>query len=209
MIHLPTPQRLIPWSPSVSLVLLVIFSLQCTPNRHQMNTHTSSKTVLDLVNKQTFASWQGLPDSCDFAFFQHHFEAGDAEKDFGLATIGTEFQSVYRKPIPKPEYASPSELYYGEDQIWKWDISFSEPNRTLITAIKKEWGDPDAVYPFSDGISSYSTGQWVYPGRGLALFCDPESSLTYRISLFAPCSQEQYEQLLQPNTSLREFPAED
>lgn len=161
------------------------------------------RDALVALQQHGVAAWRGLPTGC--APDELAPAIRDADPSPGMADLGLR-KAFFRSGILAPSGAPV--------QVW----STTDEREVLMLAIEAppflptgqsatdQLGDPDARLDTARGTVPLAASEWLYAGRGLAVFVDPDSDAVWRTTLFRPCTPAEYEDEFRVELRERRFP---
>jgi hypothetical protein len=161
------------------------------------------RDALTALAQDGVEGWRGLPAGC--APDELAPAITDLDPSPGMADLG----------LRKAFFRSGTLAASGaEVQVWTTtderevpmiaiaDPSFLPTGRAAVDRL----GEPDARLDSARGTVPLAASEWVYAGRGLAVFVDPDTGAVWRVTLFRPCTLEEYEDELRVVLLERRFP---
>jgi hypothetical protein len=144
------------------------------------------RDALVALQQDGAAGWHGLPTGCA----PDELPITDLDPSPGMADLG----------LRKAFFRSGG-LDGAEAQVWTTTderevlmIAIAQP-RLLPTgpAALERLGEPEARLDSARGTVPLPGSEWVYAGRGLAVFVDPDGDAVWRVTLFRSSTLAEYE----------------
>ena len=142
------------------------------------------KTVLTVVSQEDYISWDGNIEELSLTMLKEQCIGELGERN---VLVGS--QSQYMKIYVCPSIGLNIGFGFLDEKPKKITIEFPNCSYNKIT---KEWGDPDIQLPYYYDILEVEKGEKVYLKKGLSFKLTPEETSVYEITLFAPCSEEDF-----------------
>jgi hypothetical protein len=155
--------------------------------------------ALDRLAREGVESWRGLPTGCA----PDELPITDLDPSPGMADLG----------LRKAFFRSGT-LNGAEVQVWTTTdeaevlmIAIAQP-RFLPTgpAALEQLGEPEARLDSARGTVPLPGSEWVYAGRGLAVFVDPDGDAIWRVTLFRSSTLAEYEEEFRVDLLERRLP---
>jgi hypothetical protein len=129
-------------------------------------------------------SWRGLPDELAWR---------DADSDTPAASmLGDAFEPADVVALDTPPSASGARGWLRDGHVVLVDVALdSERSPDVLTDVL---GEPARRLDVTYGLLHVPSGEWVYPGRGLAFVVD-HARVRHAMG-FRPCGEDEYEQRL-------------
>jgi len=75
-----------------------------------------------------------------------------------------------------------------------------------LSPLLDELGEPEARLDSYLGVFRIEASEWVYPGRGLTLYVNPENMVLLRVAGYVPTTLDEYERRLRIDLEARRLP---
>jgi hypothetical protein len=141
---------------------------------------SACRDALDTLFREGVESWRGLPTGCA----PDELGVTDLDPSPGMADLG----------LRKAFFRSGT-LDGAEVQVW----TTTDEREVLMIAIAHpsfavdRLGEPEARLDSARGTVPLPGSEWVYAGRGLAVFVDPDGDAVWRVTLFRSSTLAEYE----------------
>lgn len=164
------------------------------------NNEPCGQTIHQL-RARDFRSWRGLDERCTPDAFAAAL--GREGSNEGMRPLGSEAVEVTWWPAPCPGYGEPLEVQLAEGRVVRIDglrPSLDGGLPALLAAL----GEPAAKLAYHDNVVPIPDGEWVWPGRGLALYLSADHRFVRRVALFHATDLDRYLRRLRPNLRVYE-----
>ena len=169
-----------------------------------MNDNTQA--AIRVFAQRDFRDWQGLAPDTSLSDVAAVFSVGD-DLD-GAAKLGSERRAATWISTAADGYENGVRIWLDENSVLLLDGD-SPALTTELTAVLESIGEPDAKLDAYLGTFSIAESEWVYAGRGLTIYLDPEDLTLFRIVVYAPTSLDKYMESLRLNLQTRRLPLSD
>jgi len=148
----------------------------------------SCASALNTFAARDLANWTGLPESCSLTDVSRQFRSLD--DDVGLIRLGGTKREF--RIFAVPAYEHPVRVWSDGEKVLMLDVEY--PSFSAETpALLKQLGEPEAKLDYDWGTTRFEKSEWVYAGRGLALFLAPDSSRVFHLAAFSRTTLQGYE----------------
>jgi hypothetical protein len=168
---------------------------------HSANKRTCDEALRAFAARR-FADWRGLP-ACTLADIRRHFELLDDEPHPGQ--LGRRAASWTAMTVEG--YDEPVQLWFDEQHVLLLLAEY--PELPDWPALAKKLGEPAAKLDSHLSTLLIPGSEWVYPGRGISLFVNPENMALLRVAVYAPATLAEYEAGLRLRFKQRRLPDGD
>ncbi len=160
------------------------------------------KEAMDQFISRDFREWQGLPTDGTLTSFRNYF--ANFTDDIGEAPLGEEFYQFLAVSVDG--YAPPVRIWFSpqREEVVLLDAAYPELQPDLPSLLMA-LGEPAAKLDTYWGTLPISTGEWVYPRRGLTLFLSKDETI-FHLAVFVPTSLVYYRDHLRLSLRKRRRP---
>jgi hypothetical protein len=149
------------------------------------------------------ADWPGLPPGCSPAELAPAII--DLDPSPGMADLGMR-KAFFRSGVLAAS-GTPAQVWTTTDEREVLMVAVAGPSVVPTgRATLERLGEPDARLDNARGTVPLEACEWVYGGRGLAVFVDPDTDAVWRLTLFRPCPLAEYEDEFRVVLLERRFP---
>lgn len=164
---------------------------------------SSCRDALVALQQEAVAAWRGLPTGCapdELAPAIRNVDPSPGMADLGLR------KAFFRSGVLAASGA-PAQVWTttNEREVLMLAIE-APPFLATGQAAAEQLGEPDARLDSARGTVPLAASEWLYAGRGLAVFVDPDSDAVWRATLFRACTPEEYEDEFRVELRERRFP---
>lgn len=125
-----------------------------------------------------------VPQSCSVAAVAQALVALASAPD-AIGALGAKHVRVRWRAVDSGIAGNRLRLWHDGQLVLAIEIEAPRPIEGW-DALRRTLGEPEARMPYWDGVVENQTGQWVYPGRGLAVFTTLADTEIARVMAFAP-----------------------
>jgi hypothetical protein len=152
---------------------------------------TDCLAALTALERDGAGFWRGLPPACAaqaLAPALRDLDPSPAMADLGL-------RKAFHRTGRLAASGAPVQVWTTTDETEVLLLAF-EPAAFLATgaAALERLGEPELRLGNARGGARLAGSEWVYPGRGLAVFVDPDTDEAWRTTLFRACTPADYEE---------------
>jgi len=149
------------------------------------------------------ADWPGLPTGCSPDELAPAIT--DRDPSPGMADLGLR-KAFFRSGVLATSGA-PVQVWTTTDEREVLMVAVAGPSVVPTgRATLERLGEPDARLDNARGTVPLEACEWVYGARGLAVFVDPDTDAVWRLTLFRPCTLDEYEDEFRVVLRERRFP---
>jgi hypothetical protein len=146
--------------------------------------------ALAALERQGIEAWRGLPFGCPPDSLAPAIT--DLDPSPGMADLGLQ-KAFFRSGVLAAADAE-AQVWTTTDETEVLMVALANPPfLTTGAAALERLGEPDARLDSARGTVPLAASEWVYPTLGLAVFADPNTDAVWRLTLFRPCSLDDYE----------------
>jgi hypothetical protein len=161
------------------------------------------RAALVALQDEGVEAWQGLPTGC--APDELAPAIGDVDPSPGMTDLGLR-KAFFRSGILAASGAA-LQVWTTTDEREVLMLAIAAPSFLLTgQAAAERLGDPDARLDSARGTVPLPASEWLYAGRGLAVFVDPDTDAVWRATLFRACTPAEYEDEFRVGLLERRFP---
>jgi hypothetical protein len=142
------------------------------------------------IEARHFIGWRGLPSRCtpDVLF------GLPIDERWGELPLGRRFEPARSRLLELDGYYRPL-AYVRSGAV----VLFDGMNPALSgdwNTLSADLGQPDATQNWIHGTIDMPGGLRIYAGKGITIFLNPENDFVIHVSLYEPCTVEDYIALL-------------
>ena len=142
------------------------------------------RDALAALEQERLEGWRGLPAGC--APDELAPAITDLDPSPGMADLGLR-KSFFRSGVLATSGA-PVQVWTTTDEREVLMIAIAHPSFAVDGL-----GEPEARLDSARGTVPLPGSEWVYAGRGLAVFVDPDADAVWRVTLFRSSTLAEYE----------------
>jgi len=165
-----------------------------------MTSSWTCRTLVEALGAGSFHQWQGLARACKESLLAA-FPADPPGE--GRTSLGSEGHRVAVLMRRVPNQRHPLEVQLLDGEMVRADLESPALTGSLPDLLEA-LGEPTARLPYYWGAIEIEDGQWLWPGRGLALYLDDSRTRVNRLAVFAPTDVAGYQHDLEPDLRIYE-----
>jgi hypothetical protein len=164
---------------------------------------SSCDAALELLAAARFGEWQGLPSTCSIDDLSRRFGpplGGPARAALGEDQLPTDFMVFGLNGQSRP-----LRVFEEHRRVLLLDLEYPTLGGDADT-LQAALGAPAARLDFPWNVLLLKDAEWVYPGRGLTLFINPDTRKILRWAVYTPTDLETYMRRLRLQLAEHELP---
>jgi hypothetical protein len=165
--------------------------------------HSNAQAALRAFARRDFHDWRGLAPNTSLGETAAIFEVDDDWR--GVAKLGSDRREATWVSAQVEGYEKAVRVWLDEALVLLIDAE----SPTLLTGLPmllRAIGTPEAKLDSYLGTFPLPESEWVYPGRGLTLYVNPENGILLRLAVFAPATLDVYRRRLRLDLQMRRLP---
>lgn len=163
----------------------------------------SAQAALRAFARRDFHDWRGLAPDTSLSDAVAVFEDDDDWR--GAGKLGSERRASRWASVAVEGYEKGVRVWLDEDLVILIDGE-SPTLATPLPVLLQDIGQPEAKLDSYLGTLLIPESEWVYAGRGLTLYVNPENGILLRVAVFVPTTLDDYRQRLQLDLQTRRLP---